>query len=290
MRILGIILLMVCALCAETATAQWQRASVDTVRMFVPGTGQSSGQGPAFYPVNIFGPPDPTASDSVAAVDPRQICSIGLGGTIEIGFKEFVITDGPGSDFTIFENAFKYGKNKVYSEPGSVEVSQNGITWKAFPFDTSFYKGCAGVTPTSGKDPFNPELSGGDSFDLSAIGVDSIRWIRITDITPSLLSQPQSPLYDPTLTGFDLDAVVTWHAVPASNAAKLVETLPSGVVRAYVKDANSMIRVVDVSGRLIDEYEITVGIHDISTLEYPRGAYMFSLISSSGVFTMKVLK
>lgn len=273
-----------------SSIAQYQNVAIDTVRKFTPGTGQNSGQGPAFFPANIFGQPDPTASDSVPSTNPRQVCSIGLDGLIEVGFKNFIIVDGPGADFTVFENAFRVGKNRVYMEPGVVEVSKDGIVWIAFPYDTTTYKGCAGLTPSSGSDPFDPEKSGGDIYDLATIGADSIRWIRITDITKSILSKPKSPLYDPTLTGFDLDAIVSRHAISQPLKNDLIELLPQGNALAYVTKRAAELHVVDVSGKLIDVLKIPIGVNEISLDPYPRGAMLFTLFSSDGVFTLKVLK
>ena len=95
------------------------RITADTVLRFTPGSGQSTGQGPAFFPSNIFGIPDPTATEETPSVDPREVCSIGLDGEIIIGFDGHVIVDAPGPDFTVFENVFIWNEGRYLSRTSS---------------------------------------------------------------------------------------------------------------------------------------------------------------------------
>ena len=93
-----------------------------------------------------------------------DVLSLGEGGVIELEFIDNVIVDGPGVDFTVFENPFLTLVLGVvgppFSEPGVVSVSQDGTTWFAFacataPLDPPLHPGCAGVFPTL-SDPFDP--------------------------------------------------------------------------------------------------------------------------------------
>lgn len=185
-------------------------AGADAVESFAPG--QGSGFGLSYYPSNVLGLPDSTARTEVPSVDPRQILGLGIGGEIVLRFDTHVIVDGPGPDFSVFENAFRYtvgNRDRIYAEPGEVAVSRDGVAFVAFPFDSLTLHGCAGVTPTNGdKNPGDPAVSGGDSFDLAQLGIDSVRYVRIRDVTSIVKSNPSSPFWDPTLNGFDLDAVV----------------------------------------------------------------------------------
>ena len=211
-------LYIVLALAAVTSLQAYERGTIDTVISYKWGAEQNSGQSPDFFPKNIFGKPDTSASETMPASNPSEVCSLGLGGEITVAFKGFEIVDAPGVDFTIFENAFLNPvTNKLFVEPAVVSVSYDGIHFTQFPFDSLTLDGCAGITPTHGKeDCFNPELSGGDGFDLATIGLQSIRYIRIKDISQIVLNYPQHPFYDPTITGFDLDAVCGLHLVKTS--------------------------------------------------------------------------
>lgn len=66
------------------------------------------------------------------------------------------------------------------------------------------YPGCAGValvyaSSTNGIDATDPEVAGGDAFDLADIGVAQARFVRIRDAG---LGSPAG-----VASGFDLDAI-----------------------------------------------------------------------------------
>lgn len=182
---------------------------IDTVYTFTPGTGQNAGQSDIYFPNNIFGAPSINASKYVAETRPVEILSIGMGGEIIIGLKDNYIINKEGADFTIFENAFINQFNeKVYAEPAIVSVSKDGINYIEFQYNIETLEGLAGTIPTYGKkNPFNPKESGGNSFDLSEINIDTVKYIKIKDITEQILNNSEHNNYDPTLSGFDLDAV-----------------------------------------------------------------------------------
>jgi len=188
---------------------------IDTVYYFKPGIGQNIGQSSDYYPLNIFGPPSPKATPMIPESSPSEILSIGLGGEIIVGFKNSYLIDGDGVDFIIFENAFINPlKNKVFAEPASVSVSEDGINFIEFPFDTLTLLGCAGITPTNGgANPFDINKSGGDGFDLSKLGIKKAKYIKIKDISQIIKENPEHPFYDPTISGFDLDAVAGIYVV-----------------------------------------------------------------------------
>src|SRR5262249_17233523 len=168
--------------------------------------------------------------------------SLGLGGWIILAFTSGSIEDGPGVDFTVFENPFLtvgLVTGPPFAEPGTVSVSDDGVAWKTFPCsldDPPYHPGCAGVYPvfanadepgTPGPlvpctipiqqpvgvpvDAFQvPNCSGGDSFDLATVGLSSARFVRID------ASQLQ-PGAGGT-AGFDLDAVAAVHFTPLAGA------------------------------------------------------------------------
>ena len=193
--------------CARGLSAQ----PASSVHSFAWGSGQSSGQDAKYFPANVLGYPDASARRTVPTVMPEHIASLGLGGEIVLRFDQ-PITDGAGPDFTVFENAFYYSigqRERLFAEPAVVSVSRDGITYATFACDPHTLEGCAGTAPTHGdRDPLDPRVSGGNSFDLSDIGADSIRFVRIRDVTSTVLNDPEHPYWDATLSGFDLDAVI----------------------------------------------------------------------------------
>ncbi|MFP6628450.1 MAG: hypothetical protein VCC67_05375 [Myxococcota bacterium] len=204
-------------------------AHADEVADFVPGTGAGFGQ--SELPDVVTGPPEGLG----LFLGGLDVLSLGNGGVIELEFTDNVILDGPGVDFTVFENSFLTLVLGIvgnpFAEPGRVSVSQDGSTWFIFdacstaPLDPPPHPGCAGVYPTlsSAADPLSvhpsipsetpildlvglsqgqlvvPEGSGGDSFDLEDVGLAWARFVRIEDVGPGL-GQAGS-------VGFDLDAV-----------------------------------------------------------------------------------
>lgn len=144
-----------------------------------------------------------------------DVLSLGVGGDIVLEMTDYQIFDGDGADFTVFENAFLVSGSSgvTFSEPGIVGVSEDGVTFIDFPCDLSAwpYAGCAGVEPvlsnadTNEIDPRNPEVSGGDVFDLRDVGLKTARFVRVRDSGLGL-----GPI-GPNTRGFDLDAVVIVH-------------------------------------------------------------------------------
>ena len=169
---------------------------------FSPGPG--SGFGAERLPVVVLGPPQGHGVGRGS----MDVLSLGRGGQIVLGFAPRQIVDGPGDDLIVFENAFWANDhpNSVFSEGGLVEVSDDGQTWHAFACEPDISaQGCAGFSPTLSFDPqaeLSPEVCGGDSFDLGDLGLQRVRYLRITDLSHS----GESPS-----AGFDLDAVGLIH-------------------------------------------------------------------------------
>jgi len=169
------------------------------------------------------------------------------GGSITVQFTDNLVANGPGVDFTVFENAFLIlAENRPvdeavrFMEPAVVAVSQDGKNWKEFPFNYrpsyfengeincfnpwSYDYGFAGINPVfsnnGSPDPTNPAVSGGDSFDLDDLPGRPFTWIqyvRITSTGDRWLTDTDGDLVRHTgetgalggagSSGFDLDAV-----------------------------------------------------------------------------------
>jgi len=163
--------------------------------------GQGAGFGQDELPGIVLGPPQPKGRNQGST----HVLSLGRNGTITLQMGAD-ITNGPGPDFVVFENAFLVdGTTEVFVEPGQVSVSDDGVLFFDFPCDATAapYAGCAGITPTLAHDnslsPTNADEAGGDAFDLDLVGLSRARFVRITD-------QSSTAPFSPT-AGFDLDAV-----------------------------------------------------------------------------------
>ncbi len=216
-------------------------AYADAVPSFFIGAAGGFNQG--FLPDIVEGPPVGGGLFS-ASLD---VVSLGQSGWIELEFTDNVIVDGPGPDFTVFENAFLalgvgFTTLPPFSEPGRVSVSQDGLAWFDFPCnlvieESPYHPGCAGVYPVlangdaapphpavpTTEPPIEdlvglnalimeiPEGSGGDSFDLADVGLAWARWVRIE--AADFVDGPVGA----NNFGFDLDAVAAVNSVPATD-------------------------------------------------------------------------
>ncbi len=280
--------------------AQTTNGTIDTVYSFTPGEGQNTGQAPEYFPENIFGLPDSAASENVPAASAEKIVSLGLDGEIIVGFKDYEIIDRPGADFTIFENAFLNPiTQKIFAEPAKVAVSSDGVNFVEFPFDSASLEGCAGVMPTyGGADPFNPSVSGGDSFDLADVGMDKITHIRITDICRMILDNPDHEYYDAVISGFDLDAVAGLHLEERSASAvddKFNNNFDIKISNNYlsVETHKSYIYnnllLCNISGNILDNLNFNNEIQvDLSGLA--AGAYFIIIKNDKGIIFKKFIK
>ncbi len=173
--------------------------------------GTNGGFGSHLFPDIVYGMPQTGGKDVVA---------LGGGGELEIKLHGFLVADGTGPDFTLFENAVYSKKlNVVFAERAQVSVSQDGETFYDYPCDVNnvadFYPGCAGVHEVFPlQDPTDPAVSGGDHYDLADVGLPWIQFIRIKDLDTC---HPGDPTYEtqqfkylctgPGVQGFDLDAM-----------------------------------------------------------------------------------
>ncbi len=207
---------------------------VDEVVAVRVGAGGGAGE-----QADVVGPPHGAGAFQGSS----HTLSLGLGGVIVVAFADNVAVDGPGPDLTVFENAFLVSGLTTlppYAEPGTVSVSADGVEWRTFPCalaDAPYYPGCAGVYPVfaDADDPLAPSPlvpssapidalvgvpfeqfappagSGGDVFDLAAVGLRAVRFLRIE------ASQLDRRLEG--LSGFDLDAVAALHSVDTLGAS-----------------------------------------------------------------------
>ncbi len=191
-----------------------QDAFADAVTAYAPGV--NGGFNAADLPNIVLGPPH----GSGAMQGSFDVLALGIGGAIVLRFDAPVICDGPGGDFTVFENAFHSGSpaGPVFAEYGYVAVSQDGEHFTEFPYDASTHVGLAGQTPVLSNpdndiDPLDPTMSGGDAFDLAAVGLAWAAYVRITDVGGAIADPGDLPQFTVAPNaGFDLDAIAAVHA------------------------------------------------------------------------------
>ncbi len=216
----------------------------DGVQAYAPGSG--GGFGASLLPGVVTGPP----LGGGLFRGGLDVVSLGLGGVIELAFTNNVMRDGPGADFTVFENAFLrvdagYVSGIPFADPARVSVSQNGIDWVVFDCTLDlaagpWWHGCAGVHPvlSTAADEHAPHPSipttvpiedlvgldvdalalappagsGGDGFDLADVGLGWARFVRIeaAGFVPGPVGAGNA--------GFDLDAIAAVHSAPATDA------------------------------------------------------------------------
>ncbi|MCX7626405.1 MAG: hypothetical protein N2Z21_09370 [Candidatus Sumerlaeaceae bacterium] len=215
-------------------------------RVFSFSAGYGAGFGLGYFPQNVLGPPHGNVNPQLPNADERELLSLGVGGSIVLEFSSHVVIDGPGPDFTVFENPFQpigY-PDFVFCETATVSVSTDTISWYTFPFEFDDpgttaglyqkwrYRGLAGVTPVfsspdNGISPYDPNVSGGDSFDLHDLGLTYVKFVKVTDtgtteISPTvdrrgnIVNDPGNAMNAPPTAGFDLDAVAAIHSSPVA--------------------------------------------------------------------------
>ncbi|RKH03296.1 cell surface protein [Corallococcus sp. CA053C] len=180
----------------------------DRIVSFTPGT--AAGFGQSQLPNIVLGAPQGAGAGSGSL----HVLSLGRNGVIVLEFTDIAVTNGPGVDLLVFENAFIKPDGLPFAETGVVAVSDDGVTWYEFPCASGNvagnFPGCAGVTPvysntSNGISPTDPAVAGGDGFDLAAVGLTRARFVRIRDSGANG--------YAGTSGGFDLDAVAVVNGV-----------------------------------------------------------------------------
>ncbi|KAA3596583.1 MAG: T9SS C-terminal target domain-containing protein [Calditrichaeota bacterium] len=203
------LLLLTLTLISSNVFAQ-NSTGADSVISFLPGNGATFGQN--FLPNNVLGNPDSTATPFLPSASENQILSLGEGGEIILGFFTNPIVDGSGVDFTVFENVFYVlgNENDPFKETAFVSVSKDGTNFYEFPFDAQTLQGLAGTEPTFGNEnPQDPSVSGGNSFDLQTVGLDTAYFVKLVDTDNAVVDGSMN------FAGgdFDLDAVVAVNFV-----------------------------------------------------------------------------
>ena len=187
------------------------------------GTNVTYGQAVAFYPDNVLTQPPSDASPDNPSYMQTDVVSIGRNGYVSLGFNPLIV-NGPGYDFIVFENVLRTASGD-FGEWMRVEVSKDGNTWYKFPYDTVSGEGMAGrkVTKDGSASTFkDTSICGGDAFDLSVVGLDTMKYIRLYDAT-----NYQAAMGCSICTSADLDAIAAvWQVGDAIPNRIPVRTMP----------------------------------------------------------------
>lgn len=282
-----------------------QTPGADKVVSWKFGSNTDFGQSSDFFPANVIGSPDTAASTTVPSANPEQVVSLGIGGWIILEFSDNLIQEGPGADFVVFENVFWPGNDstKAWKEPGIVSVSEDGIHFFTFPYDSVTWSGCAGTVPTIGSEsPQNWPACGGNAFDLEGSGMTAVRFVRIDDRSS----------WNPFGSGFDLDAVVAIHSQHVSAVSNAEFPKPTGItVSAWPNPFNpettlnwtqpvaglTEFRLISISGEIIQSWSentFSSGNHQtkINMGNQASGIYIIQVHSGiyTGFFKLVLLK
>jgi|GEM_PF-3034694 len=225
-----------------------QSPGADSAIAFIPGS--AAGWGADSLPQIVLGNPEGLG----VLEGSLDVVSLGDGGEITLSFEDNIIVNGPGADFTVFENPFYIFGDSLnrYIETALVEVSRDGIEYFRFPFDflpnvipagnPHRYVGFAGVEPVMSSggvpDPTDPGVSGGDQFDLETVGLPNVRFIRIVDTGDDTYDNDGDLVTDtglrlPPQAGFDLDAIchINWTSSLSPFRVSSAAALSLSVVR-----------------------------------------------------------
>ena len=245
----------------------------------------------------------------------NPVVSLGDGGIAILTFQ-LPITNGPGFDFAVFENAF----NDAFLELAFVEVSSDGINYFRFlatsntqtltqigPFDNT----CDGTKLNNLAGKYR--ASYGTPFDLqelaSQIGlnINAITHVKIIDVVGDInmpyatYDKNNNPINDPYPTafasgGFDLDAVGVINQLtvgikenqPLENSITIYPNPVTDVMFVYSSDIDiKEMYLTDINGKLISQSNQS----KLILTHVEAGFYLLKISGSKGeTMTKKIIK
>ena len=254
--------------------------------------------------------------DDSCALGPadNNVVSLGDSGYAIVKFAT-PISDGPGFDFAVFENAF----DDEFLELAFVEVSSDSVRWVRFPSvsltDTSEQVSTFGTLDAT--KIYN--LAGkyrvlyGTPFDLSEIsdsqGIDiqNIKYVKIIDVIGSVKTEKYSTdsrgvkINDPYPTafntgGFDLDAVGvinTTNNFHYHGGVCTVSLFPNPFRNVFYLKSEYLIlevEIISINGNTLlrgkyDEKQVSINLAG-----YKDGLYFVKIKTASRSFLFKIVK
>lgn len=241
----------------------------------------------------------------------NPVVSLGDGGVAILTFEP-PISNGPGPDFAVFENAF----DNAFLELAFVEVSSDGSHYVRFPAvsNTSTLTQI-GPFDASGDATKLHNLAGkykvdyGTPFDLQelstaqGLNIGAITHVKIVDVVGAVQApyatydKNNHPVNDPYPTafasgGFDLDAVGVIH----QSVVSVKEYGFENIFYVYPNPATDVVYIRATKGEDVKEIEVSDmcgrvvfrGVDQvINTREWTSGLYWFKMTSAKGTSTIK---
>ncbi len=278
----------------------------------IEDTTQTYSQGDTTSNRAFFGQPENAIGFPGSNTD---VVSLGDGGSALLTFEKPIV-NGPGADFAVFENGFQALEPPFdfYLELAFVAVSTNGHRFVRFPA-VSLTQDSLQIT-TFGQ--INPEkihnLAGkyrqdyGTPFDLAdlsdstGINIDSINFVRITDVVGDIHTDFASkdsqghvindPWPSPFWTGgFDLNGVGIINEY--ENPGKVVfQKKAKEIVKVWPVPANTFLKIksvftekikrvviLDLDGNIVLDTKNNGFSVEIPVTTYPTGIYFVKIIT-----------
>lgn len=256
------------------------------------------------------------STDALGAIN-NSVVSLGDNGSITLALDPFyVVSNGNGPDFAVFENAFSKG----YLELAFVEVSSDGTNFVRFPstsltqtatqvggFDNTDAKNIhnlAGKYPANYGTPFDLD----ELKDNTVININEITHIRIVDVVGSINPQFGSKdskgniINEPYATafnsgGFDLDGIgVINYTLLSPTFNKVAENnvlvYPTQTANFITIKSDELINAVSITNVGTGTSRPTIITSnnqvDVSTLN--NGAYLVTITTIKGTYVQKIIK
>lgn len=253
-----------------------------------------------------------TAADAIG-MSGNGVVSLGDSGVAVLTFLN-PITNGPGFDFAVFENAF----NDEFLELGVVEVSSDGENFFRFPATSNTPDDVqAGSFENYGDATLLNNLAGkyrefyGTPFDLDELtgipnlNVNAITHVKIIDVVGTIdpqyatYDQASNAINDPYPTafaagGFDLDAVGVIHEGEAGltepNELISFTLVPNPVTEGQSLSIVCDETVVSVSIYQLNGAEVYRGIEQgLSGVRLKAGIYLLRVETEEGAAVRKLV-
>ena len=243
----------------------------------------------------------------------NDVISLGDGGTAILQFTQ-AISNGPGADFAVFENAF----DDYFLELAFVEVSSDGQNFVRFPAHSltqvNNQVGGFGQLQATKINNLAGKYKGGygTPFDLeelkniAGLNINHITHIKIIDVVGSIDSlyarhdSADHIINDPFPTpfpsgGFDLDAVGVMHLstnIDDENLSLAVQVYPNPAQHQLTVFCQSVVwlHIYSIQGKLLLNKKLKSGANNISISHLPKGAYILHLQNNKRFFVKQFIK